>query len=649
MRLMKSCRLLLAVLSIAMAALAGAQETYVRWKVTLDPPDARAGESARVLMTAEILEGWHIYGLRKVEGPIQSTFKLEPGSVLESLGEAIAPAPISKFDENFGVQVELFEKQPVFALPVKLTSPAAGQQRAAVTIGWQACTEGTCDLPKSETFEFDFEVAPGTARAERTAALTGVPDQPEQAQPEAARTFPSVARTATDDFGTEVTKAKDSGLVAYLWLSFVAGLLALLTPCVFPMIPITVSFFSKSTGGEKKTNYGGAVAYCVGIVGTFTALGLGVTLLFGASGIQQLATNPWVNVVLALVFVALALSLFGMYELAVPAGVLTKLGGGSRAGGLVGPMLMGLTFSLTSFTCTVPFVGTLLAGAAAGGDLLWPTLGMLAFSASFALPFFFLALFPGLLANLPKSGSWLSTVKAVMGFVEIAAAVKFVSNVDLVWQLGWITQPVFLALWTSIAVIAACYLVGWVRLGNETEAPRIGWPRRGFGAAAFVASAYCLAGIQGAPLGEFAAFLPPDPYPGRTGAAVPGQVAWKHDYAEALAAARAENKPIFINFTGVTCTNCRWMEKNMFPRPDVSGVLSRFVPLELYTDRATPQDLANRELQRKLTKVVTLPVYVVLSPDEKVLKVFQGSTRDSEAFVMFLKQGSEAHGRLAQR
>jgi thiol:disulfide interchange protein DsbD len=640
-------RLALWTLLIALASLAAGQDVdYAKWSARLDPPDARAGEAARILIHVKTEPTWHIYGLEQPEGPISTSFELQ-GGPLKADGKPIAPDGVKKFDANFEKDLVTYAGEAIFSLPVRIPEGLSGAQSAKVLVRYQACTEGTCDIPKDVNLEVPFTPTAGPPRPDRLARITEIPEQPAGYVAATPKSDPGSETGVEDTFNADLQKAKDSGLLPFMWLSFVAGLLALLTPCVFPMIPITVSFFSKSVEGERKTNYGGALAYCLGIVATFTALGLIVTLIFGASGIQQLATNPWVNLALVAVFVALALSLFGMFEIAVPSSILTKLNRASKAAGFVGPVLMGLTFSLTSFTCTVPIVGTLLAGAASGESLLYPVMGMLAFSTAFALPFFFLALFPQAITKLPKSGAWLSTVKVFMGFLEIAAAIKFLSNVDLVWQLGWLTKPVFLALWAAIAIIAALHLFGLIRLPHESPA-KPGPLRLGFGAATVAAAVFCLAAIEGVNLGEMEAFLPPDPYPGRasTGGPGKGSVAWRHTYDDAMQAAKSEDRPMFINFTGVTCTNCRWMEKNMFTRADVAAEINKYVPVELYTDRSTKEDLDNRALQRELTKVVTLPVYVLVSPEGKPLKIFQGSTRDVEQFLSFLKGGSSA---VAQR
>ncbi len=544
-----------ALLSLAAGA-AFAQPEPVKWSASFEPADARAGESARILVEATMDPGWHIYSLDVKGGPIATSVKIGEGESLKAQGAVVAPKAKRKYDEGFEIEVGIYEKRAVFALPVTVAPGLSGSRTATVEIGFQACDANGCLPPDERTLTVAFEVSPGEVRENRTAALTVVPDQPPQGPDEPkgapqAGTAGAAPSQAADEFAQQVQSAKKSGLWAFILLSFVGGLLALLTPCVFPMIPITVSFFSKKKEGVRKTNYGGALAYCFGIIATFSALGLIVTAALGPTGIQDLATNPYVNFAVFAVFVALALSLFGLFEIGVPTAVLNKLGSGSRAVGFVGPLLMGLTFSLTSFTCTVPIVGVLLVGAAAGGDFMFPLFGMIAFSAAFSLPFFFLALFPDFLTRLPRSGAWMSQVKVFMGFVELIAAVKFLSNMDLVWGLGWLTQPVFLAVWSTLAAIAGLQLLGLLKLGNQTGDEPIGWLRRGFGFASVGAATYFLAAMQGAPLGELAAFLPPDPYPGKASAAS-GPVAWRHDYASALAEAKAAGKPLFINFTGVT-------------------------------------------------------------------------------------------------
>jgi thiol:disulfide interchange protein DsbD len=468
--------------------------------------------------------------------------------------------------------------------------------------------------------------------------MTALPNQPEQVE--------ATAQTAP----AQANKPEDMPLGSYLLFCFLGGLGALLFPCVFPMIPVTVSFFSKrKVGEETKPNIGGAVAYCLGIISTFTGLGLLVTVLFGATGIQDLATNAWVNAAMFLVFVALALSLFGVFEIAIPSKFVNQVNRKSKMGGWIGPVLMGLTFTLTSFTCTVPVVGALLISAA-NGDIWRPLIGMLVFSTTFAIPFFLLALFPSFLSKLPRAGVWMNTVKVFMGFFELAFAVKFLSNIDVVYQWGLITKPVALGIWFALAAMGAAYLLGWFRLAGESDSAKIGWLRRGFGVATLVAGVLCLAAMEGFSLGKIGSLLPPDPYPYRDKAMrKEGLLAWNDSYEEAFNLAKSKGRPVFLNFTGYTCTNCRDMEQNVFPRDDVRKELEDMVLLELYTDGKEPIHKANQQLQQKLTGSVTLPVYVVLKPNGDVVSLFPGSTDNVEEFIKFLREGKSKVGAVASR
>lgn len=641
-----------ALLTMLLVLVAGAfgqlgGKEYAKWSATLEPADIRAGESGRILVRVEVEKPWHVYGTEELKpttpggsAPTQTTIDLKPNKALETNGKLVIPTGVKEFDKNFNMDVTYYENLVIFSLPVKVKEGVSGKQKVELDYAYQACKKGLCDIPRSDTLTVEFTVAPGEARPDRLAALTSVPNQPPQAgAAEPAATTPS---TAQED------PTAQKGLFEYLLFCFGAGLASLLLPCVFPMIPITVSFFSKQKPGEeRKTNYKGALAYCLGIIGTFTALGLIVTLVFGATGVQNLATNPWVNGLMFVVFVALGLSLFGVFNIALPSGIVNKVSSKSRMGGILGPILMGLTFTLTSFTCTVPVVGALLV-AATKGDLVRPTLGMLAFSSAFSLPFFLLALFPSVLSKLPRSGSWMNTVKAFMGFLELAFAVKFLSNIDVVYQWGLLTRPMALGVWFALAAIAAAYLMGWLKLGNDHDTGKIGWLRRGFGVATIVAGFLCLAAMDGFNLGKIGALLPPDPYPGRESSAKDA-LPWIRSYNDAVAQAKASNKPIFINFTGYTCTNCRYMEQNILIAKDVRSELSNMVIAELYTDGKTADNEENQKLQQKLTGSVTLPIYVVLSPKGEVISQFGGSTEDSGEFAKFIREGKSKLSSVARR
>jgi thiol:disulfide interchange protein len=640
--------ILLALLLLVPSAFA--DEEFVRWSARMEPADARAGEHARVVVTAEIDDKWYIYAIEQPPVPDPNAAKPRPASirlydagVLQAAGDAIEPPSTVIRDDNFGFEVAKFVGEVSFGVPVQIAAGAAGPQQAIIEVSWQACRDGLCDAPKTIQIPVEFEIAPGEARGDRLAALTDAPDQPAGYVPPSEAAEGGAVSADIDPYAATVDDARKRGLFAFMGFAFLMGLAALLTPCVWPMIPITVSYFTKVSEKQARTDYRGAFAYCFGIIGTFTLLGLLLTLIFGAAGIQVLATSPYVNLAIAGLFIVLALNLFGVYEITVPSWIVNKTSAGSRQGGLIGPILMGLTFSLTTFTCTVPFVGFILAGAATG-DALFPTFGMIGFSAAFAIPFFGLAIFPQYMQKMPKSGNWLASTKVYMGFLELAAAVKFLSNADLVWGLGLLTREVFLAIWAILAFFAGCYLFGWIRLGHEPMDIKIGNPRRGLGFATIVAGVFCLLGLQGTSLGTMSAFLPPDPYPGRERALTAQRIPWVHDYQSALAMAKEQNRPMFINFTGVTCTNCREMEGTMFPRDGIASRINNFIPVELYTDRGTPEDEANKELERKLTGTVTLPVYVIVTPDEKPVKIFQGSTRSEADFAAFLDSGWAAAG-----
>jgi len=592
MAVAKIGKLLCAVL-LSLCAICGwaqpAAPIHAHWKLVPPTGSPKPGDVVQIEVRASVDAGWHVYGLVKSDGPTPTTIEPNGGATLAR--PVTEDKPIKKLDPNFGVQVEYFEGSATFHVPVKLGPNGLDD---SLKVGYQTCDASTCIPPA--TIEL-----PLSGKA------------------------PAAASTASGP--TVVKNSQTQGIGEFVLGAFLAGLLALLTPCVFPMVPITVSFFAKrqQTMG-KKTGLIHALAYCGGIISAFTGFGLIVTAVFGASGIQRFATSPWVNGLLAIVFVLLALNLFGVYQLNLPSSLQNRFSSQGK-GGLIAPLLMGLTFTLTSFTCTVPFVGTILVSAATG-SYLYPLVGMLAFSSAFALPFFLLAVFPQYLGRLPKSGSWLEMVKAFMGFLELAAAVKFISNVDLVMQTGLISRGTFLILWTVIMAASGIFLLGWLKIGH-LAAPRPMGPGR-IGVVVIVAL-LCVdfaSAIPGRSLGELEAFLPPTPSKG-----------WDSDYQRALTLARRTGRPVLVNFTGVTCTNCRWMEKNMFPRADVQAELKDYVLVELYTDRQTKGDAANGELEQRLTGAVTLPQYAAVSPEGKVRKVFPGSTRSSADFVSFLREG----------
>jgi thiol:disulfide interchange protein DsbD len=393
----------------------------------------------------------------------------------------------------------------------------------------------------------------------------------------------------------------------------------------------------------------------LGIIVTFTALGVGVAALVGAAGLMRFASNAWVNLAVAAIFLVLALNLLGFYELSVSSRLLGRIDSATRTGHLsdsASALLMGVLFTLTSFTCTAPFIGTLLV-AASQGEWQRPIVGMLAYAIVFALPFIVLATVPRWIGQLPRSGPWLNRIKVVMGFVELAAVAKFISNADLVWHWNVFTHDVVLAIWVALSLIATFYLLGAFRLPHdppaETRIPERanGLPHisaaRAIPAFVFLALGMWLAtGLTGGTLGTLESFLPPvggEPPPVNS-ADVPVELNWHlNDLPAALALARQQNRRVFIDFTGYTCTNCRWMEANMFTRPEIKVAMNGYVLARLYTDGDGAMYEQQQVLQQQRFGTIALPLYAIVDPDSKIVTTFAGLTRSPNDFLSFLHAG----------
>ena len=423
---------------------------------------------------------------------------------------------------------------------------------------------------------------------------------------------------------------------AFFWLAISAGAFALLTPCVFPMVPITASYFAKHGGGDRKAAVRNALLFGAGIVGTFTAAGLATSVLVGAAGMARFAAHPWVNLAIAAMFVAFALNFFGLYEIRLPASLLARLYRVTRdraSSGALGAVLVGGTFAVTTFTCTAPFVGTLLV-LASQGQWQQPVVGLLVFSATFAVPFVLLALVPSALTRLPRSGGWLNSVKVVLGLVELGAALKFVSNADLVMGWGIFSRQVVLVSWAVLCGVIAVYVVARRPLRLAVAG----------GFAAF--GLWLVVGLDGRPLGEVESFLPPRAEDTPAGALAmaargdePEGLQWYlNDLDGALAAAREGDGRVFIDFTGYTCTNCRWMESNMFTEPDVNEQLGRFVLARLFTDGEGEVYEDQMDYQKEQFGTIALPLYAVVDGEGETVATFLGLTRDREEFLDFLRE-----------
>jgi thiol:disulfide interchange protein DsbD len=399
------------------------------------------------------------------------------------------------------------------------------------------------------------------------------------------------------------------------------------------MIPITIAYFNQQSGKPGALKH--AILFGAGIIVTFTALGLGLAVIIGAAGLAQFASDPWVNIIIGVLFIGFALSLLGAYDLPLPFSnrFLNQVDKSAResSGRALGSVLMGFAFTLASFTCTAPFVGPLLVSASRG-EWQVPLAGMAVFSTVFALPFFVLALVPSWTSALPRAGAWLRDVKVLVGLFEIAAALKFFSNADLVWGTGILTRSVVLGAWTSIALIGAGYLA--VRIARSRAGVTLRWIGP---ALATVIAIWLALGIRGRPLGEIEAFLPPD----LSHVVASSDLQWiLNDHEKALATASQTGRLVFVDFTGYTCTNCRWMEANMFSRPEISTSLSNYVLSRLYTDGEGDIYERQQEFQEQQFGTVALPLYAIVDAKGNTVRTFSGLTRNPAEFIAFLRKTS---------
>lgn len=627
---------------------------YVSWTASAAPDSVVPGSVVRIVLEARIVAPWKLYALDESLPPLSGG----PRPIGVSVAWGALPAGLSAgraasqsdpeigFDPNFEMTLGWFHEQARFAWPLTVAPDAAeGEMRVTGAVRFQICNDerGVCLPPTPAEFSAAFVVDADCLTAAADAAAECEPEEIDVA----ALLGPGAADAGSGG-GTPVDPAEGSagsGLFGFLLLALGAGLATLLTPCVFPMIPLTVSYFTRHAG-DRREAVRMASAFGGSIVVTFTALGIVMAVVVGAAGAQTIAANPWVNLFIAAVLVVFALSLLGLFELRLPSALVNYANRQSNErSGMAGVLFMGLTLTLVSFSCTAPFVGGLLA-AAAGGTWVYPLVGMVVFSAAFALPFVLLAMFPEALARLPRSGSWMNVLKVVLGFVELAASLKFLSNADLVWGWGLVSRPLAIALTIVIFAAAGFYLLGKLRLAHEEETTAIGVGRLIAGIGFLATSLYMAPGLFGAPLNSLDAFLPPRQGTdvsllGPLGSATsfPGaeDEAWHVDDIDgALAQAVETGRPVFVDFTGYTCTNCREMEANVFPRPSVRERFDRdFVLLRLYTDGLEKGPDFQR-YQLDLTGTVALPTYAVLHPDGRTLLGRAVGLLDEDEFVRFL-------------
>ena len=610
------------------ALLAQFPTDVVKATLTADREVARPGEQVLVTADIEVLEGWHLYATNLTGfGPIPTHIEWADTILISAMGPYIEPDPVVSWDENFKKEVGWHSGAVRIGQAVQISpDQPPGPAILKGDFVFMACTETMCLIPYYQAFEIALTIEEGPVR-------------PSFAYIQVAATDNERAITGLE--GTELQRAISDGFFPFIMLSFAMGLLALLTPCVFPMIPITVSFFLKQGESGQIKPLKAAGLYAGGIVVIYSALGMLLALTLGAAGANQVAANPWINLILAALFVFFALSLFGMYEIQLPAKFRQFTVNQESRGGMLGIFFMALTFTITSFTCTVQFVGLLLV-AASQGHYLWPAIGMVAYAMTFAAPFFLLALFPQYIANMPRSGSWLNSVKVVMGFLELGAAFKFISNSDLVWSWGFFDHQLVLASWIIIALLTGLYILGKVRLPHDSVLEAISVPRLLLSSTFLVFALLLAPGLFGQRIpGLVEAYLPPRLEEGRGGIALGGELSrlkWHLEYESALADAQSSNRPIFLDVTGYTCTNCRWMEANIFTKPVITALFEQFVLLRLYTD-------GGENFRQKQKFVIerfgtaALPLYVVMTPMGGEIARFPGMSRSEKVFADFLGKG----------
>ncbi len=599
----------------------------VNYKLSINNQNVRSGENLTISADILIDKGYHIYSCNPDLNLSPTIFYWEDSSYFSQFGIIEEPSPQIKYDSNLKQEVGFHKGNLKLKQTLRIRDDLdPGQYIIKGEFAYQACDIKMC-IPMWDEFSLDFTVEPGPSRSQFQEAII--------------TNYESKSNTP-DDLKDQINQ----GIVSFILFAISMGFLALLTPCVFPMIPITVSFFTKE--GEKNNNspIKAASIYALGIIVIFTGLGLILAITLGASGANQLASNPIVNLLIAFLFIYFAFSLFGHYEIEIPSVLRQFSLKQEEKGGFIGIIFMALTFTLTSFTCTVQFVGLLLV-AASQGSYFWPIIGMIFFSSAFASPFFFLALFPQYLSKLPKSGGWLNSVKVTMGFLELGAAMKFISNADLVWQWHIFTKPTVLASWTIIAFMMGIYLLGKVKLPHDSDLDYIGVPRLVLSIIFLTFSLYLSTGLFGRPIhGLIDSYLPPpiseNDFSLSNTTHNDEEIKWLDNLEQALIESKNSNTPIFIDFTGYTCTNCRWMETNIFEHSTVKDLFKNFIMVRLYTDGGE-NHRQNQQMEIDRFGTAALPFYVVLNKYDEEIARFPGMDTNPDNFINFLNDALTKH------
>ncbi len=645
------------------------------------------GNEGEIVFSATIDDGWHVYSTDTGnDGPISATFNVEKMEGVETVGKLQPRGQVTKqYDKMFGMELRFFEKKAQFVQKVRFTQ---SHYLIDCYLEYGACNDEMCMPPTEVAFKKQGEASSnlplkGEAKEEAekgkqpdplvkkeetkevtadTVALIEIPTEDTTSVDSAIVDSATVTPLPLEGMGEAVGMGEASSLLYILLMGFVGGLLAVLMPCIWPIIPMTVSFFLKRAKTDRKKGLRDALTYGLSIVVIYLALGLIVTLLFGSDTLNAMSTNAVFNVFLFVLLVVFALSFFGWFEIKLPSRWADAVDDkATSTSGYISIFLMAFTLVLVSFSCTAPIIGLLLVETATTGNWLAPALGMLGFAVALALPFTLFALFPSWLQQAPKSGSWMNTLKVVLGFIELAFALKFLSVADLAYGWHILDREVFLSLWIVIFGLLGAYLCGWLKfqtdeIGGELNKPMpVACIMGGLVSLAF--AVYMIPGLWGAPCKAVSAFAPPM-YTQDFNLNSKVVEARFRDYDEALAAARREGKPILVDFTGFGCVNCRKMEAAVWTDPQVADMLTNdYVLVSLYVDDKTPLpepvEVADgqggtrklrtigakwSELQRSRFGTNAQPYYVILDSDGKQLAPGRGYDEDVAAFVKFLKR-----------
>lgn len=647
-----------------------------KWSYSASVPEANVGDEVELIFKAIIDNNWYLYSseFNCEDGPIKTSFNFVPHASYQLVGNLMPVNPIDKHDEIFECDVKIFKKTGEFRQKIKILAAPVNLTGES---DYQVCSDitGQC-ISGADDFSFDIKVSSGGAGS--------VQNEDSLQQPFDLTTPVQEAKGPILDSALVQDSAQSKSLWGFLLISFLAGLAALLTPCVFPMIPMTVSFF---TGRGTKFQ---ALMYGFFIILIYTLIGAALAPLMGPETANHLSTEWIPNLIFFAVFIVFGLSFLGLFDITLPGTLINKVDQQAEKGGLIGVFFMAFTLVLVSFSCTGPLVGSILVSSA-GGEFVKPILGMFAFAAAFAIPFTLFAFFPGWLKSLPKSGGWLNTVKVVLGFVEIALAFKFLSIADQAFHWGILDRDINIAIWIVISILIGVYLMKGFRMpgdtGKDAEDKTVSVFRLSLAMIVFVFVVYLIPGMWGAPLKALAGYLPPmythdfnvlsatassekpnavcDEPKYADFLHLPHGLGGYFDYEQAIACARQQNKPLFIDFTGHGCTNCREMEANVWSDPKVLQRLrDDYVVVALYVDDKTelPESewytssydnkvkktigKQNADLQITRLNNNAQPFYVLLGRDERVLITPYGYNLDADKFAAFLDEGKKKYKEL---